>query len=264
MANKKPSRLLILILLVVAATALLVLEYLPFTILQDETSDEMLRGSLARGICGVCMLFVISYLNYDILNPFKKPYVKSLIFCLPCLLVAAVNFPTSALINGTATITNTDAFSLVLFILECFCIGLMEETVFRGIIFGVVLEKLRGKKHYVFYSVVLSSAIFGLSHLINLFYGAGFNSVIMQVGYTFLIGAMLSVVLLKTQNIWLCVTLHALFDIGGTIVTRLGSGTPWNTFFVVTTAIAGVLCGLHIIFALRKTNTSFIEQPQQE
>ena len=177
---------------------------------------------------------------------------RHLLWSIPCFLVAVVNFPFSALICGTAVIERTDL--IWLFLLKCVSIALLEEVFFRALLLPLFTERFAKKRHGILLSVLLTSALFALMHLLNLLFGAGLGETAMQVGYTFLIGCMLAVVLIKTKNIWLCVIIHAVFDVGGTIVSDLGSGTFQDMTFWILTAVAGALCAVHIIWSLLKLN----------
>ena len=113
------------------------------------------------------------------------------------------------------------------------------------------MERLEKNKYRVLISVLSSSTLFALFHFLNLFFGAGVGETMLQVGYTFLIGCMLAVMMIKTGNIWLCVVVHALFYFGGMIVSNLGSGHFQDTTFWVLTAVAGLLCAVHILLSLK-------------
>ena len=63
---------------------------------------------------------------------------------------------------------------------------------------------------------------------------------------------MLAVAFIKTKNVWLCVAVHAIFDVGGLIVGDLGKGPFQDTVFWVLTAACGVICTAHIIYTLIK------------
>ena len=86
----------------------------------------------------------------------------------------------------------------------------------------------------------------------NLLVGADIVSVLLQIVYSFLIGAMLTVVLFKTRNIWMCVLIHALFNFGGLLTSFIAIGNPWDLVFWILTIVFGVLCAGHIIMALIK------------
>ena len=74
----------------------------------------------------------------------------------------------------------------------------------------------------------------------------------MQIGYSFLIGGMCAVILIKTYNIWLCVAVHAIFDFGGYFVQIMGAGNQWDPVTVILTAVIAVIVAVYIICALIK------------
>jgi membrane protease YdiL (CAAX protease family) len=119
-------------------------------------------------------------------------------------------------------------------------------------VFTAVLGRKGNRAVDVFWSIVISSAVFALVHLLNLFAGAGIGSVILQVGYSFLIGGMCSVVLVKTKNIWYCVILHAVYNFAGGVVPECGGGEIWDTPTIILTAVVAVLVAVYVIFMLVK------------
>ncbi len=246
---KKYRREIILIALFALACGLLVLFEYVFTFSQDETVNALIKETLSR------MLVFAALVPAAVLCGYKRvfsPRVKgrALLWCLPCLLVALANFPFSALITGTARVERVGL--LWLFALDCLAIGLLEELLFRGILQPLFLDLLRKKG--VIWAVIVNSAAFGAWHFVNLLGGADIGSTLMQVGYSFLIGAMLSAVFLRTGNIWTGVFLHALFDFGGLIVERLGTGDFQDIAFWVLTAVCGALCFAHVLLYLIKRN----------
>ena len=118
------------------------------------------------------------------------------------------------------------------------------------------MEKTGTSRKGIFLATIYSGAVFGLMHLINLFEGAGIGSVILQIGYSFLIGAMCSVVLVKTRNIWLCVALHAIYDFCGFLVPELGQGIIWDMVTVIITAILAVATFVYMLYVFFKTDLS--------
>ena len=82
--------------------------------------------------------------------------------------------------------------------------------------------------------------------MINLFESSP-GAVFLQIGYSSLIGAMCSVVLLKTSNIWLCVIIHGIYNFAGALVPRCGEGEIWDLFTVVLTAIVSVAVAAYMI-----------------
>lgn len=236
----------VLFLLCIAAVVIFSLpDLLPIA---DEQTERLLQDTVPRFSVALFLTVFMCFSGYqNYLTPPRRGLLRALLWCIPCFLVAAANFPFSALIRGAAVIERTDL--LWLFLLKCLSIAWMEEIFFRALLVPVCMERFQGKRAPLF-SVLFSSALFALMHLLNLFFGANVGSVMLQVGYTFLIGCMLAVTLLKTRNVWLCVLIHFLFDIGGMIVTDLGSGYFQDLVFWVLTAVIGVLCAIHIIYYL--------------
>lgn len=246
---KKYRREILLAALFAAACVLLVLFEYVFAFSQDQTTNMLIKETLSRFLVFVVLVPAAVLCGYKkVFSPRVK--ARAVLWCLPCLLVALANFPFSALITGTARV---ERIGLIwLFALDCLAIGLLEELLFRGILQPLFLDLLRKKG--VIWAVIANSAAFGLWHFINLLGGADIGSTLMQVGYSFLIGAMLSAVFLRTGNIWTGVILHAVFDFGGLLVERLGTGNFQDIPFWVLTAVCGALCFAHVLLYLIRLN----------
>lgn len=245
----KRSDVFLLVLLVPCAAAVILFGFglLPFF---DEVLKSLLRETVPRLAAGIYLLVFMCLKGFsESFRPKWKPL--HLLWALPCLAVATVNFPFSALISGKAAIDRGDL--LWLFLLKCFGIALLEESFFRALLVPLFKEK-KGN----LFAVLVSAALFGAMHLFNLISGNA-GAVFLQVGYTFLLGCMFAVMLLYTGNVWLCILVHFLFDVGGTIVADLGHGPVWDTPFWILTAAAGILCAVHIAvtFVRLNKNTDF-------
>lgn len=242
---------ILIILILTAIAALIVFDLVHITYTGDETLNSLINAVIPRLIAGGALLAVLVYSGCKkILIPDFKSLPKYLLWCIPCFLVVLANFPFTALIGGSAKILRSELIPL--FILECLSIGIMEEFLFRGILQDTVNGLFKNKPHRRIFTVAVTSSIFALTHLFNLFAGAGVGATFLQIGYCFLIGAMLSAVLIKTNDIWLCVILHAAFDFGGNIVTELGTGAFQDLCFWIFTAVAGSVCFAYILFFLIK------------
>lgn len=256
---KKYRREILLIALFALACVLLVLFEYVFTFSRDAATNGLIKETLSRLLVFAALVPAAVLCGYKrVLSPRVKG--RALLWCLPCLFVALANFPFSALITGEARV---ERFELLwLFTLDCIAIGLLEELLFRGILQPLFLDLLRKKS--VILAVIACSAAFGAWHFVNLLGGAGIGVTLMQVGYSFLIGAMLSAVYLRTGNIWTGVFLHAVFDFGGLLVERLGTGAFQDTVFWVLTAMFGALCFAHVLFYLIKLDKKKKENAPRE
>jgi len=99
-----------------------------------------------------------------------------------------------------------------LLLLECLSVGFLEELLFRYIVFDYFLIKT--KKYKV--SIVLASLIFALFHISNLFSGSSIYSTINQIEFAFIIGLVLQFIFIKTKNLIIISTIHALINFLGT------------------------------------------------
>ncbi len=247
----KLLRKLLLIFIVIASAALLFFEYYPLKYSESDVLNGIIKIIITRAVG--CLVFVplSIYLRYNIFGITRNKLCKVLLCTLVPLAVVVNNLPIIGLISGNAYITEPKWY-IPIFALEALMIGLFEEFAFRGVLFPYVLETRRFSSKSIFWATVISSAAFGAVHLFNLLAGGGIGGVILQVGYSFLIGGMCAIVLLYTRCIWLCVALHAIYDFCGYLVPTLGAGIIWDTVTVAITAILGVLAFIFMLIWLLK------------
>ena len=242
------SRRACLVVILVVLPVLLWLEIAKPTFTEDPVLAPLITMTLTRALGAAVFLALLLHEGYAILNPLQKPLGRALVFTIPPFLVVVNNLPILALLWGDAYIVHGSPAYWIWFSLECLAIGLFEELAFRGVIFPMLAEKRYTTRKGLFWSLILTSAVFGAVHLINVLMGAGIGGVILQIGYSFLIGAMCSVVLLATRNLWLCVLLHAVYDFCGNLVPTLGAGTWWDLPTVVFTAVLAVATTVYLVW----------------
>ena len=245
----KKSEALLLVLFVICAGIAIVFGLPNLIPYSDRALGDLVKETVPR--LSICIFLIVLTVVRGYAAIFKPKWGRgNLLWSIPCLLVAIVNFPFGALIGGEAVISRWDL--LWIFCLKCIAIALLEEIFFRALLLPLFMQRFANNRYRALISVLCSSVLFALLHLLNLFFGAGVGETMLQVGYTFLLGCMLAVMMLRTKNIWLCVIVHALFDFGGTIVIDLGSGPFQEISFWVLTAVAGAVCAVHIILSLIK------------
>ena len=245
------------LLFILGALCYIFFDLRPVTILEDALANQLLCGFLSR--VGISLLFGWLLYNYGgrRLMIFTSDFPKMLLWSLPCFMVALVNFPYSAIISGEASIGRVDLIGL--YILYVVGVAILEEFIFRGSLFVLLNDLLRNKKHKPLFIALIGAAAFSLFHLTNLFMGADVLATLLQCSYTFLIGGMLMVTIMKTKNIWLCVLIHAIFDFGGLLIIHIGNGNPWDLVFWILTIISGLLCAGHIIYSLIKLEKDYAQ-----
>ncbi len=202
---------------------------------EDALENRLLQSLIYRILGSLVFVFVLLYLSYRL---WHKPHLGDLVVLLPALAVVVNNLPILGLFSGAVWVERTDL--IWLFVLDSLLIGVFEELAFRGVLLPVLLERRRSNTRQIMLTTVISSALFGLIHLANLAEGAGIGATVLQVGYSFLIGGMCGIVLLKTGNLLWCILLHGIYDFCGGLIPTLGKGDLWDTPTVVFTAVLAV------------------------
>jgi len=126
---------------------------------------------------------------------------RSMLYYLPVVLMLSAN-----LWNGVTV--NYGILETVLYILSMFCVGFLEEMIFRGFLFNAM------RKDSLRAAVVVSSITFGIGHIINLFNGSGAELLpnLLQVIYAAAAGFMFVMIYLKTDSLIVCIISHGLFN----------------------------------------------------
>ena len=213
----------------------------------DAKSGELVNMIISRTLGGLAFLILTLSCKYRVVSPIKNTSGKAWLIALPALIVALNNLPFLSLLSGEARVFGA-WWQISILLIECMAGAFFEEMTFRSFVMLTVMEKRRASVRDVFVSIVITSAIFGLVHLVNIFISSPV-AVILQILYSFLIGAMCSVVLLYTRNIWICVLIHGLFNFMGDIVPSYGEGKIiWDHIpTIVITAILGLLAAIFYI-----------------
>ena len=271
MRAKNKNRLL-LITAILFLVVLLVLEIANNWLFSSLEYFDEIYNITTRFLGGAaCLIFVYLYSAKKALKLCVS--AKSLLVFLPCMAVAVNNFPFVTYLSGQAYIDKGPA-AILLYAMLCLGVGFFEEMAFRGCFFPILLQRRGNSRLDVFIAIVLSSVIFGLVHVVNLFAGSGIVPVVMQVGYSFLIGGMCSVILVKTRCIWYCVLLHSVYNFCGGVVPNCGGGVIWNAPEIALTAVVAIFVAIYVVYLLlsikpqeidallcneTKTNTDFCE-----
>ncbi len=126
---------------------------------------------------------------------------RKMLFYLPLVILMAANLFCRLTLNLSVTET-------ILYILTMFCVGFLEEVIFRGLLFKSMAEN--GIKS----AIIVSSITFGMGHIINLFNGSGAELLpnILQVIYATAAGFMFVMIFHKTGSLIPCIVFHGLFN----------------------------------------------------
>ena len=194
----------------------------------------------------VALVFMVEFSFGSILHPLGNKSLKKLVFVIPAFVIAVNNFPWVSFLAGDCAL-DAELGDIAFYAIICLCVGLFEELAFRGCALMLLLKKRTATKLSIFMAIFWSSVLFGAVHLVNVFVSSP-GAVLLQIGYSALIGGMCCLVLLETSNIWLCVFIHALYNFAGGVVPRLGTGIIWTGPEIALTAVLGVLVAVYSVY----------------
>ncbi|WOA61691.1 CPBP family intramembrane glutamic endopeptidase [Bacillus mycoides] len=103
--------------------------------------------------------------------------------------------------KGLNTTSVSDLFFM--FIMQFFVVAFIEEIFFRGFMLKMLFSK--GIKK----SILISSFLFGITHLLQLIGGQSIEDTILQIIYAFLVGLVLSLLIVNKQSIIITIIFHA-------------------------------------------------------
>ena len=133
--------------------------------------------------------------------------------CKPQLPAAKMLFYAPLFILLTANLwygvaINLSPVETVLYVLSMFCVGFLEEMIFRGLLFKAMA------KNGVRSAIIVSSITFGIGHIVNLFNGSGAELLpnLLQVVYAIAIGFAFVMIYVKSKSLLPCIIVHSIFN----------------------------------------------------
>ena len=137
--------------------------------------------------------------KYGLCKP-RLPAAKMLYY-IPLLVLLTANLWYGVAMNMSPPET-------VLYILSMFCVGFLEELIFRGLLFQAMAED--GVKT----AIIVSSVTFGIGHIVNLINGSGAELLpnLLQVMYAMAIGFAFVMIYCKTKSLVICIIIHSVFN----------------------------------------------------
>ncbi len=235
-----------------------ILSVIPIRYSSDARMNAMLRTLIP-------LLFslpiAVAFLYGERKGLFARPV--QIVWMVVALAVALNNLPWLSWLNGDCTFALVAKGTGAVFLLYCLAVGLFEEIVFRGLLFPCLIEAFSKTKKGLVMAFVISSVLFGVAHLGNLFVGAGIGDTLLQTVYSTLIGGLCAFVLLKTKNIVCPSLIHILYNFCGLLFdgkVGLGTGIPFYLPTLILTVVVGLLAGIIVIIAL----FSYTDQERKE
>ena len=137
--------------------------------------------------------------KYGLCRP-QLPAAKMLYY-IPLLVLLTANLWYGARMN-------TSPLETVLYFLAMFCVGFLEELIFRGLLFQAMAKD--GEKT----AIIVSSVTFGIGHIVNLVNGSGAELLpnLLQVMYAVAIGFAFVMIYCRTKSLMPCIIVHSVFN----------------------------------------------------
>ena len=180
--------------------------------------------------------------KYGLCKP-QLPATKML-FYIPLLVLLTANLWYGVRLNQSPVET-------VLYVLSMFCVGFLEELIFRGLLFKA-MEK-NGMKS----AIIVSSVTFGIGHIVNLFNGSGAELLpnLLQVMYAVAIGFAFVMICCRTRSLLPCIFTHSIFN-GLSAFANEAAMTPQREILsgILLAVIAGGYA-LYLALAVKEETT---------
>ena len=207
----------------------------------------LIRGGVLWGL--VALTLAYSIIRYNGISKLgfrsaKRGAARRMLYFAPLLLIALSPFAAGVdWKNGGAVFLFANLFLTL-------GIGMAEEIFFRGIICNLWLKHGTGK------AMMISSVLFGLSHLLNMAGGAELGETFLQICFALVYGMVFALIFAESRSLLPCVLLHAMHDFCSFI-----SGEGSAQFEIVLGTVQFIVLLTYFIYLFRMTvNKSEKEQ----
>lgn len=167
---------------------------------------------------------------------------RQYLWFLPLAVISSVNFWHGLTINVSLLET-------ILYILSMFCVGFLEEVIFRGLLFKGMAET------NVTAAVIVSSLTFGMGHIVNLLLGAPVLDTMLQLVYASAIGFCYTALFLVSGSILPCIASHIFVN-----STSIFAAEPAALAHIIITIVQTVLSIGYGLWLLRWMKTNHREE----
>lgn len=118
-----------------------------------------------------------------------------------------------------------------------FLIGFVEEMIFRGFLFRILL-----KKDPAPVAITISAVTFGIGHIVNLFAGQASLETVVQVLFAVAWGFIFTFVFYKSGSLLVCIVVHGMVDVLSKFAASDENMTGAYIYMAATIVIAIIYC----------------------
>ncbi len=188
---------------------------------------------ISEAVLAIMVLIVMLLFKNSYVFTQKKESLKTGLFYGLFYLIGASFF---LLLFGVIEGGFKSDLTIINLLLGCLLVGICEEFLCRGWLLNEFLERYGDTRKGIWYSIIISGAIFGLMHFGNIFAGQAVSTTITQVITATGTGIIFGLIYYKTKNIWSVIILHGLWDFSlflGDAVTVTSTTEIINGFSVI-------------------------------
>lgn len=226
----------------------------PFSwILEDPTAMLACQFGIKTILLGYFIFECARKPNRTLLS-FKHLGVSSLLWA-PLVVLCFSNLFYSLAFSGSFVAPSNGVYVALLFF-DDLVVAIIEEVLFRGLLFLYFVQLFPNKKRGDIYALLFSSVAFSLLHLINIF-SSDPLTVLLQMGYSLVLGILLCLVYLGSQNMVLPILGHFLFNaINDTLSSSFLCFHTETTYVLwsVGFALIGLLYAIGVTIVMTKRN----------
>ncbi|HAP22195.1 CPBP family intramembrane metalloprotease [Frisingicoccus caecimuris] len=193
-----------------------------------------------------CVLQAVILLRFITKNRLSQQYglckspvpARYFLYYLPLVVLMTRNFWNGVAVNFTLVET-------ICYIICMFCVGFVEEVVFRGLLFKAIA------KDNIKTAIIISSVTFGLGHLLNLVNGsgAGIAENLFQVTGAIAIGFLFVILYDRGGSLLPCIITHSAINITSIFANEAGLTVEKRIIFQF------VLFAITIVYSFILTKT---------
>ncbi|MBP3372449.1 MAG: CPBP family intramembrane metalloprotease [Clostridia bacterium] len=166
----------------------------------------------------------------------KGTYEKgAYLYFFPLALMVSVNLWGGVQMNMTVT-------ESVCYVIAMFCVGFLEEVIFRGFLFRAMA------KDNVTSAVIVSSVTFGIGHIVNLLNGAEVLPTLLQICYACAAGFLFVVIFIRSGSLVPCIVTHCAINALSAFAVERG-----NAFSFITAGVLTVVSAVYAVWILHRT-----------
>ncbi len=180
--------------------------------------------------------------KYGLLKP--QIFSSKMLFYFPLVILLTANL-------WYGVVLNESPLEVLLYILSMFCVGFLEEMIFRGFLFKAMA------KNGVKSAIIVSSITFGIGHIVNLINGSGAELLanILQIIYAVAVGFAFVMIYYKTKSLLPCIITHSVFN-GLSAFSNEAVMTPQRQ--IISGLLIAIIAGgyaLYIAVFVKEKNT---------